>query len=130
MEFHVSTSSRQPIYQQLARQVREGVARGRLQPGDRLPSVRELSRKLVVNPNTIARAYTELERDGVLHSRQGQGVFIAEFKTDLTKPARKKQIAESIDQLLTEAIYLGFTQNELQREVEIRADKFQWGSDS
>ena len=60
MEFSINTSSRLPICRQLSEQVREAVARGRLQPDERLPSVRELSRSLVVNPNTVARVYGEL----------------------------------------------------------------------
>ncbi|MCA9076128.1 MAG: GntR family transcriptional regulator [Planctomycetaceae bacterium] len=126
MEFQVSTSSRQAIYRQLQTQVREAVARGKLSPGEKLPSVRELSRKLVVNPNTIARAYTELEREGVLHTRQGMGVFVAEPSSDLTKTARKKQLRELLDRLMTEAIYLGFTKDELLNAVTERAEQFQW----
>ena len=97
MEFWIETSSREPIYRQLAGQIREAVAQGRLKTGEQLPSVRELSRVLVVNPNTIARAYTELERDGVLHTRQGLGVFVAEPASDLTKPAKKKRVVELIE---------------------------------
>jgi len=62
MEFRIDPTSRVPIYRQLCHQVSEAVARGKLQPEERLPSVRELSRNLVVNPNTVARVYTELER--------------------------------------------------------------------
>ena len=126
MEFQVSTSSRQPIYRQLQAQVREGVSRGKLAPGAKLPSVRELSRTLVVNPNTIARAYTELEREGVLHTRQGMGVYVAEPTNNLTKTARKKQLHELLDRLMTEAIYLGFTRDELLAAVSERAGQFQW----
>lgn len=126
MELYVDTSSREPIYKQLAIQIREGVARGRLEPGEKLPSVRELSARLVVNPNTIARAYTELERDGVLNTRQGMGVFIAKPNTDLTKTARKKKLVESIDALLTEAVYLDFTQEELVSLLTERAQQYQW----
>ncbi len=126
MQFQISTSSRKPIYQQLAVQVRAAVAQGRLRTGERLPSVRELSRELVVNPNTIARAYTELERDGVLHTRQGMGVFVAEPSTDLTKPARRKKLMEILDGLLTEAVYLGFRRDEVLETVTGRLDRFQW----
>jgi GntR family transcriptional regulator len=126
MEFHISTASREPIYQQLAAQVREGVARGKLKAGARLPSVRELSRTLVVNPNTIARAYTELERDGVLHTRQGLGVFVAEPSNDLTKAARKKRLLETLDAFLTEAVYLGFDRDEVLETVADRTRQFDW----
>ena len=73
MEFRIEAASRTPIYRQLVAQIREAVARGRLLPEQRLPSVRELSRQLVVNPNTVARVYTELERDGMLNTGGGGG---------------------------------------------------------
>src|SRR5437899_434999 len=88
MLLHVNTASRLPIYQQLAHQIREAIARGELQPDARLPSVRQLSRELVVNPNTVARAYTELEREGLLVSRPGRGIYVAQPRNDLTRAAR------------------------------------------
>ena len=127
MEFQITTAGREPIYRQLATQIREGVARGQLAAGDRLPSVRELSRRLVVNPNTIARVYTELERDGVLHTRQGMGVFVAQPTNDLTRAARRKKLFDHIDALLTEAVYLGFTPDQIHEAVTERARHFQWG---
>ncbi|MSR59371.1 MAG: GntR family transcriptional regulator [Planctomycetaceae bacterium] len=127
MELQIITSGREPIYRQLAGQIREGVARGQLKPGEKLPSVRELSRTLVVNPNTIARVYTELERDGVLHTRQGMGVFVAAPTNDLTKAARRKKLFDRVDALLTEAVYLGFTRDEVHVAVTERSRQFQWG---
>lgn len=126
MEFQVATAGREPIYRQLVAQIREGVARGKLLPGEKLPSVRELSRKLVVNPNTIARVYTELERDGLLHTRQGSGVFVAEPVHDLTKSARRKRLLERLDVFLTEAVHLGFARDELLAAVAERAGQFAW----
>lgn len=126
MQFQIDTAGREPIYRQLATQIREGVARGRLKPGARLPSVRELSRTLVVNPNTIARTYTELEREGVLHTRQGLGVFVAEPSNDLTKSARRKKLGDLIDALLTEAVYLGFSSGDVIAAVTDRTRQFEW----
>ena len=126
MQFQIDTAGREPIYRQLATQIREGVARGRLKPGARLPSVRELSRTLVVNPNTIARTYTELEREGVLHTRQGLGVFVAEPSNDLTKAARRKKLGDLIDALLTEAVYLGFSSGDVIAAVTDRTRQFEW----
>jgi len=128
MDFRISTSSRRPIYRQLADQIREGIARGRLGSGQRLPSVRELSRTLVVNPNTVARCYTELEREGVLNTRQGLGVFVAEPKAELTKSARKQKLTETLDRFLTEAVHLGFSSDEVLAAVSERAERFQWNS--
>ncbi|HEV7225502.1 MAG TPA: GntR family transcriptional regulator [Pirellulales bacterium] len=126
MEFRIDPTSRSPIYRQLGGQIREAVARGQLRSGEQLPSVRDLSRTLVVNPNTVARAYTELEREGVLHTRQGLGVFIAEPKADLTKRARKERLEELLDRFLTEAVYLGFSAEEVVATVAERAGQFQW----
>ena len=90
MHFQINPASRFPIYEQLVRQVREAVARGDLKPGDRLPAVRNLSQDLVVNPNTVARAYSELARDGLLFNRPGRGVFVADLKPELKDPVRQE----------------------------------------
>jgi len=126
MEFRIDPASRLPIWRQLSRQLREAVARGRLAPEDRLPSVRDLSRTLVVNPNTIARVYTELEREGMLNTRPGLGVFVARPKAELTKKVRKERLQEMLDQFLTEAVHLGFSAEEVTGLVTDRAKQFQW----
>jgi GntR family transcriptional regulator len=130
MEFRIEPSSRVPIYRQLAQQVREAIARGKLQPEERLPSVRELSRLLVVNPNTVARVYTELERAGVLATRPGLGVFVAQPKDELTRKARRDRLTALADQLLTEAVHLGFSAEEVGALIAARASQFQWKTDS
>ncbi len=127
MNFQIHLTSDVPIYQQLGQQIRAGVATGRLSHGQQLPSVREMSRMLVVNPNTIAKAYTELERDGVLHTRKGVGVFVATPNSELTKSARKKRLQDKIDDLLTEGVYLNYPLVELRELVEMRAKEFVWG---
>jgi GntR family transcriptional regulator len=126
MEFRIDASSRLPIYRQLRNQFREAVARGMLEPDERLPSVRELSRSLVVNPNTIARVYTELEREGMLNTRPGLGVFVASPKTELTKKVRKERLQEMLDGFLTEAVHLGFSSTEVVSLVSDRASRFAW----
>lgn len=128
MEFRIDPSSRLPIYRQLTNQLREAVARGRLKPQERLPSVRDLSRTLVVNPNTIARVYTELEREGILNTRPGLGVFVAQPRAELTKKVRKERLLEMLDRLLTEAVHLGFSAEEVIAWVTDRAGQFQWQS--
>jgi GntR family transcriptional regulator len=129
MMFFVDTGSRLPIYQQLVLQVREGIARGDLEPEDRLASVRQLSSELEVNPNTIARAYTELEREGLLVSRPGLGIFVARQKTEITKAARDRRLADLLDRCLTEAVHLGYSSDEVIQAVTQRAEQFQWKTD-
>ena len=126
MEFQIDISSRTPLYRQLGGQIREAVARGKLKPEERLPSVRELSRKLVINPNTIARVYTELEREGVLNTRPGMGVFVAQPRNDLTKRARRDRLTLLVDGLLTEAVHLGFAAEEVVSLITDRLGKYQW----
>jgi GntR family transcriptional regulator len=129
MKFQCDSTARTPIYRQLIEQIREAVARGRMQPGERLPSVRQLSKELVVNPNTIARAYTELERDGVLHTRPGLGVFVAKPQTELKAEARRRRLGDLIDRLLTEAVHLGVSADEVLALVTQRLSKFQFAED-
>ncbi len=130
MRFQCDTTSRTPIYRQLIDQVRRAIACGRVQAGDRLPSVRQLSRELVVNPNTIARAYTELEREGTLLAQQGRGVFVAEPRTDLTKKARRERLDEKLDQLFIEAVHLGFSSEELLQMLHKRMEQFAFVSEA
>jgi GntR family transcriptional regulator len=129
MRFQCDTTSRTPIYRQLIDQVRRAIACGRVQSGERLPSVRQLSRELVVNPNTIARAYTELEREGTLLTQQGRGVFVAERRTDLTKKVRRQRLDEKLDQLFIEAVHLSFSSTELLEILHKRMEQFAFVSE-
>ena len=126
MQFSVNPAAGVPIYEQLAEQVRARVARGQLRPDDRLPSVRELSQTLVVNPNTIVRAYAELEREGMLYTRPGMGVFVAKIPPPLAKKARRERLAAGLDRILVDAARLGFSAKELVDLVEQRVKQFEW----
>jgi GntR family transcriptional regulator len=126
VEFSIDPSSRLPICRQLSDQIREAVARGKLQAEERLPSVRELSRSVVVNPNTIARVYTDLEREGILNTRRGLGVFVAKGGNDLSRKVCKERLQEAANRFLTEAVHLGFTADEVITLISERAKQFQW----
>ena len=128
MQFRIDSTSPLPIYRQLTNQVREAVARGKLEPEQRLPSVRELSRTLVVNPNTIARAYTELERQGMLNTRPGLGVFAARPRPELTSEVRRERLDQLANRFLTEAVHLGFSSQEVLSLLSDRAGQFRWQS--
>ncbi len=126
MRFQLDSGSRTPIYEQLVRQVREAIARGELEQEERLPSIRALARDLVVNPNTIIRALSELEREGLLVSRHGLGYFVAGGRIDTTKSARKRKLLEALDAWLTEAVNHGFSSEETLDMVKSRLNGFQW----
>ncbi len=130
MEFSISTNAGVPIYQQLTEQICSAIARGRLRGDDRLPSVRELSQSLVVNPNTVARAYTELERDGTLYTRPGLGVFVSRSRPALPKKVRRERLTSGVDQFLVDAVRLGCESDEVLELVDERMKQFQWQSSS
>ena len=103
VQIRVSTNDGIPIYLQIINQIKYMVASGRLEPGDKLPPVRKLAEQLLVNPNTVARAYRELEAANVLNTRQGSGVFVSDGVSPLAKREQKKILRERIDLLLAEA---------------------------
>jgi GntR family transcriptional regulator len=113
MWLDVDPRSSTPIYQQIVDQIKEAVARKVLQPGDKLPSVRELSAMMTINPNTIAKAYQELEREGILEVLRGRGTFIAERIVHVNREERLHQIKEMMEKMLVEAHYLQLTTDDL-----------------
>lgn len=106
--FEISSSDGVPLYLQLIRQIRYQIAAGGLDPGDQLPSVRKLSEQLVINPNTVVRAYRELELEGLVVTRQGAGVFVAESATRLSRRERHKEFIRQVEDLVRVANDLGF----------------------
>ncbi|MEM7248354.1 MAG: GntR family transcriptional regulator [Acidobacteriota bacterium] len=113
LRLRIDPRSATPIYDQLVRQVKSAVAAGTLPVGAALPSVRQLAVELRINPNTVARAYRELESDGVVEARRGQGTFVAGEGRPLTAAGRRKEIAPLVEQLVAEARLLGFESEEL-----------------
>ena len=109
MQIHISTKDGVPIYQQIINQIKYMVASGRLCPGDKLPPVRKLAEELLINPNTVARAYRELETLGLLYTRQGSGVTVSETGSPLAKEQQIKILTERIDILLAEARQMDIT---------------------
>lgn len=104
MRINISTSEGAPIYRQIVRQVMRLVVVGRLVPGEQLPPVRRLAEQLVINPNTVARAYRELETAGVLVTRPGSGVFATEPAAPSLADRRKQRALKGrVDELLAEA---------------------------
>jgi GntR family transcriptional regulator len=118
LEIHITTGSQVPIYRQVIDQIRVAVAIGDLGPGEALPSVRALAQHLVVNPNTVAKAYNELTREGVVESRPGRGVFVAEERRVLAEEERLRRLQVALDRFLQQGIGLGFSGAELRRAVD------------
>lgn len=106
MQFQIDAADGVPIYLQLTQQIKYLIATGRLTANDQLPSVRKLSEQLVVNPNTVARAYRELEMMGILATRPGAGVFVSPTASPLAKREQHQLLIEKIDNVLVEARHL------------------------
>jgi DNA-binding transcriptional regulator YhcF (GntR family) len=107
MQLRIAPNNSDPIYLQIVNQIKYMAASGRLSPGEQLPPVRKLAEQLVVNPNTVARAYRELETAGLLTTRRGAGVYLSEMTRPLADKEKKKILATRIDALLAEARQLG-----------------------
>ena len=103
MDIRVSTNDGKPIYLQIVSQITYLVASGRLEAGAELPAIRVLAEQLLVNPNTVARAYRELETAGVVEKRRTAGTYVSDQRSPLARRERLKILTERIDALLAEA---------------------------
>lgn len=113
MQFSIDNASNRPVYQQIVDQVKRDIALGRLLEGDKLPTVRQLAGRLVINPNTIGKAYRELERQQIIVTRPGAGAFIAKLNSTLSKSVRKKIIGQEIEHLAVEAVHMQIGRRQL-----------------
>jgi GntR family transcriptional regulator len=107
VQIHISSEDGVPIYIQIVNQVKHLVAAGRLSPGDEMPPIRALAEQLLINPNTVARAYLELERTGVVTKRHGLGTYVSKDHAPLPQREKLKILCNRADGLLTEARHLG-----------------------
>lgn len=113
-----------PIYIQIVDQVRRQIAMGSLRPGDQLPTVRELAIKCRVNRNTVARAVQELEREGIVRTRVGQGTFVADGTAAISEIDRDALVDERVDRLLIEAHTLGVPLEQIPSRLWRRIEAF------
>ena len=108
MQLNISPIDGVPIYQQIVNQVKYLVAARRLEPDDELPPVRVLAEQLLINPNTVARAYRELQTAGLVYKRQGAGTYISDKGSPFAEHERLRILSERADALLAEARQMGF----------------------
>jgi GntR family transcriptional regulator len=115
--FHLDLHSGVPVYRQIIDQVRGAMASGALAAGDQLPTVRQLAVDLAINPNTVVRAYRELELGGLLETHQGTGTFISVQKLKKASAERERQLAQIVNDAVSRAGAAGFTLDELIEEL-------------
>lgn len=114
----INPTSSQPIFEQIIAQVKMAVLKGLLKPGDNIPSVRKMALSLSVTPGTVAKAYSELERQQVIVTIRGKGAYIAETGKIQPSERQKEQGKQKLKEACVEMIYLGFSKKEILKMVE------------
>jgi GntR family transcriptional regulator len=123
IRFNISPGSQSPIYRQIIDQARLAIATGKAQPGDPLPSVRALAEELVVNPNTIAKAYSQLAAEGLIETQPGKGVFFAAIRQVYSQAERARRIDHALETFIQEALCLGLTSGEARALFESKLNR-------
>ena len=120
----ISAGSNEPIYMQIVSQISEAIAKGEISAGQKLPAVRKLAAELVINPNTVARAYSELEQAGLITTKTGSGTFVNDPKLRTFDAANINILAERMDSIVTRGINLGINASDLAAMFRGRVDRF------
>ena len=128
MQIQINNAESRPVYQQIIDQIKRDIALGRLGKGEKLLTVRELAARLVINPNTIAKAYRQLEQEGVISTKPGSGAFVAQLDSQLSAAVRKKIIQEQIERLNVDAVHMQIARDRLSRWFEESLDQFKFTS--
>ena len=126
MQIKIDNASTRPIYRQIIDQIKRDIALGHLKPAEKLPTVRQLAAQLVLNPNTISRAYRQLEQDGIIVTRPGAGAFVAKLSSNLSRSVRKKLLCEQLERLVVEAVHMQIDARTLGEWFETTARKFKF----
>jgi GntR family transcriptional regulator len=124
--FQITTGSGTPIYRQIIDQVRLAAATGTLSPGETLPSVRNLAEQHTINFNTVAKAYAELVREGVLESLQGKGFFVAHKRQIYSRAERLRRLRQALDGFIHEAVVLDFSAEDIKKAVDEKLAELDW----
>ena len=106
MQFRIDNASDRPVYQQIMDQVKRDVALGKLTKDEKLPTVRQLAKQLAINPNTIAKAYRQLEQEGIIVTKPGTGAFVANLDSNLSKSVRRKLVSGELERIAVEAFHM------------------------
>jgi GntR family transcriptional regulator len=120
----ISPGSKEPIYTQIYEQVSQAILKGDLAPGDRLPPVRKLAADLVINPNTVARSYTQLEQAGLVSSRTGAGTFVIDPAMRSGDAMQVNLLNERLDSIISQAKMFGLSRAECLDLFKTRMDRF------
>ncbi len=124
MQFNINNSSGRPVYQQIIDQVKRDIALGRLIKNEKLPTVRQLAGQLAINPNTIGKAYRQLEQQGIIVTKAGAGAFVANLDSSLSRSVREKLISEELERIAVDAFHMQIDRQTLSEWFETAVVKF------
>ena len=124
MQIRIDNSLNRPVYQQIIDQVKRDIALGRLIKDDKLPTVRELAAQLAINPNTIAKAYRQMEGEGIIVTRPGAGAFVANLDSSLSRVVRKRLLSDVLERIAVEAYHMQIDRQTLLDLFNNAAEKF------
>ena len=124
MQFIIDNTSGRPVFQQIIDQVKRDVALGRLIKDEKLPTVRQLAQQLAINPNTIAKAYRQLEQDGIIVTKAGSGAFVSNLDSNLSRTVRKKLICDELERIVVDAFHMQIDKATLTEWFEKTTEKF------
>ena len=124
MQIRIDNASGRPVYQQIINQIKRDIALGRLDIDEKLPTVRQLATQLAINPNTIAKAYRQLEQEGIIVTKPGAGAFVANLDSNLSKAVRKKIVTEEIERIIVDAFHMQIDKQNLADWFKNAVEKF------
>jgi GntR family transcriptional regulator len=106
MQIRIDNASDRPVYQQIIDHVKRDIALGRIIKNEKLPTVRQLAGQIAINPNTIAKAYRQLEQQGIIVTKAGAGAFVANLDSNLSRSVRKKLISDELERIAVDAFHM------------------------
>lgn len=115
---NIDAKSNVPIFEQIVWQIKILCLKGVLKPDDKLPSVQQLSAMLIVNPNTVSKAYQELERQGIIETRQGKGTFISSRQNVVPDGKQKENVLRNLQKAIIDAFYVGLSKDDIHKFVD------------
>jgi len=129
MQFRIDNASDRAVYLQIIDQVKRDIALGRLAKEEKLPTVRQLAQQLAINPNTIAKAYRQLEQEGIIVTRAGAGAFVANLDSVLSRTVRRRLICDELERIVIEAFHMQIDKETITDWFDAALEKFNLTTD-
>ena len=124
MQIYIDNASDRAVYQQIIDFIKRDIAMGRLEKDEKLPTVRQLAAQLAINPNTIAKAYRQLEQEGIIVTKAGAGAFVANLDSGLSRAVKKKLVFDELERIVVEAFHMQIDRDSLAEWFSSIMEKF------